>query len=33
MHHLPGPDTITPATRRAEVATILASSFLRLRLK
>lgn len=30
---LPDPDTMTPAARRAEVATILASGFLRLRLK
>ena len=33
MDHLPDPDMITPAARRAEVATILASGFLRLRLK
>ena len=33
MHHLPDPDMMTPAARRAEVAAILASGFLRLRLK
>jgi len=33
MHHLPDPDTMTPAARRAEVATILAAGFLRLRLR
>ena len=33
MHHLPDPDTMTPAARRTEVATILAAGFLRLRLK
>ena len=29
---LPDPDTMTPAARRTEVATILAAGFLRLRL-
>jgi len=33
MDHLPDPDMMTPAARRAEVAAILASGFLRLRLK
>ena len=33
MHHLPDPDMMTPADRRAEVATTLTSGFLRLRLK
>ena len=33
MHHLPDPDTMTPAARRTEVATILAAGLLRLRLK
>jgi len=30
---LPDPDTMTPAARRTEVATILAAGFLRLRLR
>jgi len=33
MYHLPDPDTMTPAARRAEAAAILATGFLRLRLK
>jgi len=32
MYHLPDPDTMTPAARRAEVAATLATSFLRPRL-
>ena len=33
MPNLPDPDMMTPADRRAEVASILATGFLRLRLR